>query len=117
MISPTLILHNAKIYTVDESRPWAEAVAIAGSHIVAIGDNQQILAALLERGKLNVGEELVASVGSVGPEHASELAGLVSNSARATDRSAKLLGESGGCFGQSLAEIGRGRGAFPGVGL
>ena len=53
---------------------------------------------------VNVGEELVASVGSVGPEHASELAGLVSNSARATDRSAKLLGESGGCFGQSLRE-------------
>lgn len=52
LISPTLILHNAKIYTVDESRPWAEAVAIAGSHIVAVGDNQQILAARTEKTRL-----------------------------------------------------------------
>ncbi len=43
MFYPSLILHSAKIYTVDESRPWAEAVAISGRHISAIGDNEEIL--------------------------------------------------------------------------
>ena len=34
-----LILISARIYTVDAARPWAEAVAIRGSRIVAIGTN------------------------------------------------------------------------------
>ncbi|MBK8985163.1 MAG: amidohydrolase [Chloroflexi bacterium] len=37
-----LILHNAKIYTVDERRPWAEAAAIANGRFVAVGDNNTI---------------------------------------------------------------------------
>jgi len=43
MFSPSLILHSGKIYTVDDSCPWAEAVAISGRHISAVGDNEQIL--------------------------------------------------------------------------
>jgi predicted amidohydrolase YtcJ len=43
MFSPSLILHSGKIYTVDDSRPWAEAVAISGRHISAVGDNEEIL--------------------------------------------------------------------------
>jgi len=43
MFSPSLILHSGKIYTVDDSCPWAEAVAISGHHISAVGDNEQIL--------------------------------------------------------------------------
>ena len=34
-----LILVNGRVYTVDAARPWAEAVAIRGSRIVAIGTN------------------------------------------------------------------------------
>jgi predicted amidohydrolase YtcJ len=41
---PSLILHNAKIYTVDESQPWAQAVAIVDNKITAVGDDRTILA-------------------------------------------------------------------------
>ncbi len=34
----TLILTGARIWTADESRPWADAVALAGDRILAIGD-------------------------------------------------------------------------------
>ena len=33
-----VILTNGSIYTVDEARPWAEAIAIAGDRILAVGD-------------------------------------------------------------------------------
>jgi predicted amidohydrolase YtcJ len=39
-----LILHNAKIYTVDESRPRAEAIAIRGDRIAALGTSADMLA-------------------------------------------------------------------------
>ncbi len=44
MITPSLVLHNAKVYTVDESQPWADAIALSGSQIVEVGDSRQILA-------------------------------------------------------------------------
>ena len=34
-----LIIVNGRVYTVDAARPWAEAVAMRGSRIVAIGTN------------------------------------------------------------------------------
>jgi hypothetical protein len=34
---PDLILHNGRIYTVDQARPWAQALAIRKHRIVAIG--------------------------------------------------------------------------------
>jgi hypothetical protein len=34
-----VILLNGRIYTVDSARPWAEALAIRGSRIVAVGTN------------------------------------------------------------------------------
>jgi predicted amidohydrolase YtcJ len=37
-----LIIHNAHIWTVDPSLPEAEAVAILGDRIVAVGSNQQV---------------------------------------------------------------------------
>jgi predicted amidohydrolase YtcJ len=37
-----LIIRNAKIWTVDRSRPEAEAVAILGDRIVALGSNQDV---------------------------------------------------------------------------
>lgn len=39
-----LVLHNAKVYTVNSDQPWAEAVAIKGSWIEAVGDNDSVLA-------------------------------------------------------------------------
>ncbi|MBN1218270.1 MAG: amidohydrolase [Anaerolineae bacterium] len=39
-----LILHNAKIYTLDPTRPWAEAVACANGRIIAVGRNEEIKA-------------------------------------------------------------------------
>ncbi|MBP7594012.1 MAG: amidohydrolase, partial [Chloroflexi bacterium] len=39
-----LILHNAKIYTVDAQRPWAEAAAMSNGRFLAVGSNEEILA-------------------------------------------------------------------------
>lgn len=38
-----LLLHNARIFTVDPARPWAEAVACAGGRIVAVGSTDEVL--------------------------------------------------------------------------
>ena len=40
--APDLILSNGKIVTVDERFTIAQAVAIAGDRIVAVGSNQEI---------------------------------------------------------------------------
>ncbi len=42
---PDLVLHNGRIYTVDPARPWAEALAICGERIVAVGTSADVLAA------------------------------------------------------------------------
>jgi predicted amidohydrolase YtcJ len=39
-----LILHNATIYTVDDARPRAEAIAIRGDRIAALGTSAEMLA-------------------------------------------------------------------------
>ena len=41
---PELVLTNARIYTVDATKPWAEAVAITGSRITAVGSAREIAA-------------------------------------------------------------------------
>jgi hypothetical protein len=38
-----LLNHNARIYTVDEARPWAEAVAIRGDKIIWVGDEDEAI--------------------------------------------------------------------------
>jgi hypothetical protein len=35
--APDLILTGGKVFTADPARPWAEAVAIGGERIVAVG--------------------------------------------------------------------------------
>lgn len=42
-MNPDLILYNGRIYTVDSLRPWAEAVAILDGHIIAVGNDSEIL--------------------------------------------------------------------------
>src|SRR5882757_4303395 len=39
-----VIVINAHIYTVDPQQAWAEAIAVRGDHIVAVGDNAKIKA-------------------------------------------------------------------------
>ncbi len=39
-----LILHNARVYTVDPALPWAAAVACADGRIVAVGTNDEVMA-------------------------------------------------------------------------
>lgn len=38
-----LVLEGARFYTLDDARPWAEAVAIAGGEIVAIGAREDVM--------------------------------------------------------------------------
>ena len=35
-----LILVNGRVYTLDESQPWAEAIAIQGEWLLAVGSNE-----------------------------------------------------------------------------
>jgi predicted amidohydrolase YtcJ len=37
-----LILVNGQVYTLDETQPWAEAVAVRGERILAVGSNSEI---------------------------------------------------------------------------
>ncbi len=37
-----LILTNGRVYTLDEAQPWAEAVAIQGERILAVGSNSDV---------------------------------------------------------------------------
>lgn len=41
--SPDLILHNANVWTVDDAKPTAEAVAIKGGRIVKVGSDPDVL--------------------------------------------------------------------------
>ena len=40
--TPTLVLTNARVYTGVDTRPWAEAVAVRGDRIVAVGTTSEI---------------------------------------------------------------------------
>lgn len=40
--APDLILTNARIYTVDPASPWAEAIAVTGGRITAVGETAEL---------------------------------------------------------------------------
>jgi hypothetical protein len=40
---PEIVLHGGKIFTVDPAQPWAEAVAICGERIAAVGRSADLL--------------------------------------------------------------------------
>jgi len=40
--APDVILTNAKIFTADPAAPWAQAIAITGDHISAVGTSDQV---------------------------------------------------------------------------
>jgi predicted amidohydrolase YtcJ len=46
---PELVLHNANILTVDAANPRAQAVAIANGRFLAVGSNDDVLAAAMSR--------------------------------------------------------------------
>lgn len=37
------IIYNAKVYTVDDKMPWAEAIAIKGEKIAVVGSNEEVM--------------------------------------------------------------------------
>jgi len=37
-----LVVKSAKIYTVDTNKPWAQAVAVKGDRIIALGTDEDI---------------------------------------------------------------------------
>jgi predicted amidohydrolase YtcJ len=39
-----LVLHGGKVFTADDAKPWAEAIAIAGDRILAVGADAEVLA-------------------------------------------------------------------------
>lgn len=42
--SPDVIFYNGKVFTSDPDKPWVEAVAVKGNHILAVGTTQNLLA-------------------------------------------------------------------------
>jgi len=42
LVSPTLIIFNASVHTMDTARPTAQALAINGNRIIAVGANNEI---------------------------------------------------------------------------
>ena len=40
--APDLLLVSGRVYTLDAAKPWAEAIAIRGDRIVAVGTNAEI---------------------------------------------------------------------------
>jgi len=40
--SADLILYGGKVFTADPARPWAEAIAITGDRITAVGSNATV---------------------------------------------------------------------------
>ena len=48
----SLIVHNARVYTVNEAQPEAQAVAVRGDRIVLVGSNESALALRGDRTKV-----------------------------------------------------------------
>ncbi len=59
---PDIIIHNARVHVLDESYSVAEAIAIAGKRILAVGNNEEILALADEKTEI-----IDAEGGSVTP--------------------------------------------------
>ena len=43
LAEPQLLLVNARVFTADPALPYAQAVAIEGGRILAVGSNEQII--------------------------------------------------------------------------
>ena len=59
-LAPDIVIINASIHTMDESRPTASAVAIAGNHIAAVGSSAEIRALAQAKTRLiDAGQKVV----------------------------------------------------------
>ncbi len=77
---PDLIIHNARIYTVNTVVPWAEAVAIQNGRISAIGSESDILALKGSRTKIiDAGGHFVMPGFIEGHGHLSSLGNTMQN--------------------------------------
>jgi len=43
-VTPDLVITNARVFTNDTARPWAEAIAIRGERVIAVGDSGAVRA-------------------------------------------------------------------------
>lgn len=59
LAQPVTVLHNAQIYTVDEARPTAEAMAFSEGRIVMVGSEAEVLAAHLDAKRIDAGGHAV----------------------------------------------------------
>ena len=57
--SPDLLLHSAQIYTVDDQRPTATALAVRDGRFVAVGDADEMVAAFPEAPRIDAGGRTV----------------------------------------------------------
>lgn len=58
--TPELILYNANIITIDDRRPRAQALAIAGGRFLAVGSNDKVQALSTPRTqKINIGGKTI----------------------------------------------------------
>jgi hypothetical protein len=48
-VAPDVVITNARVFTNDAARPWAEAVAIKGARVIAVGDASAMVASSDER--------------------------------------------------------------------
>lgn len=96
-LTPQLLIHNAAVCTMDRTRPRAEAIAIAGKHIVAVGTTAELLA-LAGRGTRLIDAQRCTVLPGFNDAHAHWLMGGFSltqvdlRSARAPEELAQRLG-------------------------
>ena len=58
-VNADLVLTNGRVFTGDPAKPWAEAVAIAGERIVAVGSAAEILAKAGKANTVDLGGRLL----------------------------------------------------------
>ncbi|MDP2956648.1 MAG: amidohydrolase [Longimicrobiales bacterium] len=123
-----LILHHARIWTGDDARPWAQAVAVRGDRIVAVGSEAEVLALRGERTEVrdldgrfvspgfidnhthfNRAGELLLGVNLLEVSDADGLAGAVRETAGRLPEGAWMVGGMWGAYEQwAQASTGRG---------
>ncbi len=84
--SPDLLLHNAQIYTVDDQRPTATALAVRDGRFVAVGNADEIMATFPEAPRIDAGGRTVVPGFIDAHAHLQEL-GLSLHRADLTDAS------------------------------
>ena len=64
----TLAIVNARVWTGDSATPWAEAIAVSGEHISAVGTTAEIKAHLTEAARVIDAEGAMVTPADAGEE-------------------------------------------------